>query len=157
MTNIAYTVVELRKMLSAAISFAAECHKNQFDKGGMPYILHPLKVMYYLKTEDLELMCIAVLHDVIEDCHVTSLQLRDIGMSERVISGVIAMTRSHKESDEDKFNRLAANKDAVKVKLCDLRHNMDARRLKGNEEKDSKRMDAYCKLYWKLKELECQS
>ena len=119
----------------------------------MPYLLHPLKVMHYLKTDDIELMCIAVLHDVIEDCHVTSVELRKIGMTERVISGVIAMTRRNKESEDDKFMRLSSNKDAVLVKLCDLRHNMDIRRLKNVQEKDLKRMNAYCELYAKLKEL----
>lgn len=140
-------------MITTAILFATEKHKNQFDKGGMPYLLHPLKVMHYLKTDDIELMCIAVLHDVIEDCHVTSVELRKIGMTERVISGVIAMTRRNKESEDDKFMRLSSNKDAVLVKLCDLRHNMDIRRLKNVQEKDLKRMNAYCELYAKLKEL----
>ena len=141
------------KMLSTAIAFAAEMHKNQFDKSGMPYILHTLKVMHYLKTDDIELMCIGVLHDVIEDCHVTDVNLRNLGMTERVISGVIAMTRKNKESEEAKFIRLSSNKDAVLVKLCDLRHNMDIRRLKGVQEKDLKRMNAYCELYTKLKGL----
>lgn len=109
--------------------------------------------MHYLKTDDIELMCIGVLHDVIEDCHVTDVDLRNLGMSERVISGVIAMTRKNKESEEAKFIRLSSNKDAVLVKLCDLRHNMHIRRLKGVEEKDLKRMNAYCELYTKLKEL----
>lgn len=143
----------MKAMLSTAIAFAAFQHKNQFDKGGVPYILHTLKVMHYLKTDDIELMCIAVLHDVIEDCHVTSIQLRELGMSERVIAGVIAMTKKNKESEEDKFIRLSSNKDAVLVKLCDLRHNMDIRRLKGVQEKDLKRMNAYCELYTKLNEL----
>ena len=144
--------VNKSKMLAAAIKLSASAHENQFDKGGMPYVLHPLKVMHYLKTDDIELMCIAVLHDVIEDCHVTSVELRKIGMTERVISGVIAMTRRNKESEDDKFMRLSSNKDAVLVKLCDLRHNMDIRRLKGVQEKDLKRMNAYCELYAKLKD-----
>lgn len=141
----------MKTMLANAIAFAAECHKNQFDKGGMPYILHPLKVMYYLNTDDIELMCIAVLHDVIEDCHVTHVHLQNIGMSQRVIDGVVALTKRSKEPLESIMKRIKANPDAIKVKLCDLRHNMDARRLKGIGQKDSERMDKYCKMYYELK------
>lgn len=143
----------MKTMLSNAIAFAAEKHKNQFDKGGLPYILHPLKVMHYLKTDDMELMCIAVLHDVVEDCGVTYKDLRDIGMSERVIEAVRRLT---KISGQDMFEYLDAikgNKDAIKVKLADLRHNMDVRRLKGISEKDAARMDKYCKMYYELKGL----
>ena len=32
-------------ILSAAILFAANAHKDQFDRGGNPYILHPLRVV----------------------------------------------------------------------------------------------------------------
>jgi len=153
MTFISEEKYIMKTMLATAISFAADCHKNQFDKAGMPYILHPLKVLHYLKTDDLELMCIAVLHDVIEDCHVTSVTLRKIGMSERVISGVIALTRVSKETYEDMMSRLTANQDAIQVKLCDLRHNSDIRRLKDVTDKDFERMKKYHRMHKTLEVL----
>ncbi len=52
--------------LQKAISIAVEAHKGQTDKGGSPYILHPLRVMMSLETE--EEMIVGVLHDVVEDC-----------------------------------------------------------------------------------------
>lgn len=148
----------MKNMLATAIAFAAEKHKNQFDKSGMPYITHPLKVMHYLKTDDLELMCIAVLHDVVEDSYgddheLGYLVLKDIGMSERVIDGVRGLTKVPGETREEKMARLKKTTDRIRVKLCDLRHNMDARRLKGISEKDRARMDEYCKMYYELKDL----
>lgn len=141
-------------MLAVAIKFAAECHQNQVDKGGTPYILHPLTVMSYLETDDLELMCIAVLHDVIEDCHVTGIQLRQLGMSERVVAGVVALTRKNKETHTEKMNRLTSNIDAVRVKLCDLRHNCDIRRLKTTlTEKDVARLKVYHRMQIELTEV----
>lgn len=56
------------QQLALAISLAAEGHIDQVDKGGKPYILHPIKVMHYLKTEDMELMAIGIMHDHGEDC-----------------------------------------------------------------------------------------
>lgn len=135
------------------LAIASEKHKNQFDKGGMPYILHPLKVMHYLRTDDLELMAIAVLHDVVEDCDVTYDELRDIGMSERVITGVKGMTKVPGESFNDMLYRLTCNKDVVKVKMADLRHNMDIRRLKGVSDKDTARLAKYSKIYTIMKGL----
>ena len=40
------------EMLSKAILIATNAHHGQFDRGGNPYILHPLKILHYLKTDD---------------------------------------------------------------------------------------------------------
>ena len=52
--------------LEKAIKIAVEAHTGQLDKGGNPYILHPLRVMLSLNTE--EERVVGVLHDVVEDC-----------------------------------------------------------------------------------------
>lgn len=143
----------MKSMLATAIALAAEKHKDMFDKGGMPYILHPLKVMHYLKTDDIELMCVAVLHDVVEDCDVTYKDLMNYGMSVRVVNAIACLTKVPGEDHEMYLAKIKGNDDAIRVKLCDLRHNMDARRLKGISDKDSKRMDKYCKMYYELKDL----
>jgi (p)ppGpp synthase/HD superfamily hydrolase len=125
-----------------------------FDKGGMPYILHLLKVMYYLKTEDLELQTIALGHDLIEDRkNITYAMLIEMGFSERVILGIRAMTKVPGETNDEYMERIKANPDAIRVKLCDLRHNSDIRRLKGVTAKDVARIEKYHKMYLVLKEL----
>jgi (p)ppGpp synthase/HD superfamily hydrolase len=141
----------MRTLLANAIALAAEKHKDQFDKGGMPYILHPLKVMHYLKTTDMELMAIAVLHDIVEDTDVTFESLRGLGMTERVIAGVMRLTKYPGQSHTEYVDAVKTNKDAIRVKLADLRHNTDIRRLKGVTEKDAKRLDKYVKMAHELK------
>jgi (p)ppGpp synthase/HD superfamily hydrolase len=59
--------------LNKAIIIASHAHENQWDRGGQPYILHPLRVM--LKVSQLEEKITAVLHDTVED---TDLTLDDI-------------------------------------------------------------------------------
>ena len=54
------------------------------------------------------------------------------------------------ESYDEYKVRVKANPDAIKVKLCDLRHNTDVRRLKGITEKDIARMEKYHRFYLEL-------
>ena len=135
------------EMLGKMLLIATNAHAGQYDRGGAPYILHPLKVMHYLKTDDEELQCIALGHDVIEDTDVTYKDLREAGISNRVIDGIDALTKRPGETYEEYKDRVFANRDAMKVKLCDLRHNTDIRRLKGVREKDLERMAKYQRFY----------
>ena len=140
-------------MLSKMIALAANAHACQTDKAGKAYILHPLKVMHYLKTEDEELMCIAVGHDLCEDTAVTFLDLHKALFSERVIEGIRALTKQRGESYEEYKTKVKSNKDAILVKMADLRHNSDLRRLKGVTEKDVARTARYMQFYKELEEL----
>lgn len=137
----------MKHELALAISIASHEHMGQFDKGGNPYILHPLKVMYYLKSSDMQLMAIAVLHDVVEDTHVTYEELRNLGISERVIEGVRVLTKVPGQTAYEYLSAITSNKDALLVKMADLRHNMDVRRLKGVTEKDMARLARYADMY----------
>ena len=134
-------------MLGTAIRIASQVHEKQLDKGGNPYILHPLKVMGTLHTTDSELMAIAVLHDVIEDSEWTMEMLENEGMSSRVLDALECLTHIDGESYEDYIKRIATNKDAIRVKLEDLSHNMDLKRLKGLRQKDFERMEKYTRAY----------
>lgn len=134
-------------LLGKMLLFATKAHANQFDKGGNPYILHPLKVMHYCKTDDEELMAIALGHDIVEDCKVTYEELRNEGFTERVIEGIKSLTKVPGESHKDYLDKVMKNSDAVLVKLADLRHNSDIRRLKGLTQKDFDRMKRYAEDY----------
>lgn len=142
------------ELLSIAISLAVEAHAGQFDKGGNPYILHCLKVMHYVKSEDEELLAIAVLHDSFEDNkNMTVEYFLEKGISVRVIKGIQALTKMPGESYNEYKTKVKSNSDAVKVKMADLRHNSDIRRLKGVTEKDVARIAKYMQFYSELKEL----
>lgn len=138
------------EMLGAMLVLATNAHAGQFDRGGKPYILHPLRVMSFLKEDDEELQCIALGHDVIEDTSTTWHDLEAIGMSQRVIDGIRALTKMPGQSYEDYKAAVFANVDSMKVKLCDLRHNTDIRRLKGVTEKDIERMAKYHKFFLEI-------
>ena len=137
-------------MLDKMLVIATNAHAGQFDRGGNPYILHPLRVMSYLNTDDEELMCTALGHDVIEDTKITYRDLRDAGISERVIAGIRALTKLPGQTYDEYKEGVFASVDAMRVKMADLRHNTDIRRLKGISEKDIDRMVKYQKFYLEL-------
>jgi (p)ppGpp synthase/HD superfamily hydrolase len=140
-------MIQKKEQLLLAINFAATAHAGQYDQGGMPYILHPLRVMHNLDSDDQELMAIAVLHDVVEDCPVTYDDLWMRGFTQRIVEGVRGMTKVPGESVNDNLRRMMANKDVVNVKLADLRHNMDPRRLRELTPKSTERMNKYMYMY----------
>lgn len=142
------------EMLNKMLVLATNRHAGQFDRGGNPYILHPLKVMYYLKSNDEELQCIALAHDLVEDTETTYTELREMGFTERIIQGIVTLTKVPGESYEEYKIRVKSNSDAVKVKMADLRHNTDVRRLKGVTDKDLARMEKYHRFYLELQLLD---
>lgn len=138
------------ELLGKVLVLATNAHAGQFDRGGKPYILHPLKVMHYLKTDDEELQCMALLHDVVEDTKTTWADLKEIGCTERVIAGVKALTKMPGQSYEEYKSGVFANEDAMRVKMADLRHNTDIRRLKGVTLKDLERLAKYNQFFLEL-------
>jgi (p)ppGpp synthase/HD superfamily hydrolase len=142
----------MKTLLAKAIALASEKHMGQFDKGGMPYILHPLKVMHYTKTDDLEVMMIAVMHDVVEDTDVTFNDLSEMGFTKRVVDALRLLTKYRGQTHREYVDGIKTNKDAILVKLADLRHNSDIRRLKGITEKDTARLRKYNEMYLELKD-----
>ncbi len=138
------------ELLGKVLVLATNAHAGQFDRGGNPYILHPLKVMHYLKTTDEELQCMALLHDVVEDTKTTWKDLEAIGCTERVINGVKALTKQPGQTYDEYKEVVFSNEDAMRVKLCDLRHNTDIRRLKGVTQKDIERMAKYNQFFLEI-------
>lgn len=127
--------------LEKAIETAAKAHAGQLDKGGEPYILHPLRVMLRMNN-NLERMA-AVLHDVVEDSDITLEKLSEEGFSAEVIEAVAALTKLPGETRLQAAERAARNPIARVVKLADNAENMDISRIPNPTEKDIARLHEY--------------
>ena len=127
--------------LERAIEIAARVHAGQVDKGGAPYILHPLRVM--LRVAPGAQQIVAVLHDVVEDSEVTFEDLEREGFSAEVISGLRAVTKVEGESYEDFVARAALDPVGKAVKLADLMENSDLSRIPEPSQKDMERVEKY--------------
>lgn len=128
-------------MLEKAMILAAKGHMGQLDKGGHPYILHPVRVMLQCRT--MEEKTVAMLHDLLEDTEYTEADLRKEGFSEEVIAAVVCLTKTAGEAYTDYVERICRNKLAARVKLADLMDNMDLNRLPGLTPKDFQRLEKY--------------
>ncbi|MDR3547036.1 MAG: hypothetical protein P4M11_01950 [Candidatus Pacebacteria bacterium] len=142
----------MKQMISSMLAFVVQKHDGQFDKGGKPYVLHVLAVAHKLRTDDEELFCIALGHDVFEDTDATKEDLYAIGMTPRVVEGINCLTKMPGESYKEYQAKVLSNPDAIKVKMKDLLHNSDLRRLKGISDKDLKRVQKYMVFYHLLQE-----
>jgi (p)ppGpp synthase/HD superfamily hydrolase len=145
--------------LEKAIKIAVEAHTGQVDKGGNPYILHPLRVMLSLDLEEERI--VGVLHDVVEDCEGWSWErLKDQGCSDEIIEALKSVSKTleeekqFKEMDDpdDKMDhylrfiqRAKANKIGRNVKAADIRDNLDISRIDDITERDINRLNRYKK------------
>jgi guanosine-3',5'-bis(diphosphate) 3'-pyrophosphohydrolase len=127
--------------LERAIELAARAHAGQRDKGGQPYILHPLRVMMSM-TRDAERIA-AVLHDIVEDTPITFDDLVAEGFADEVVAAIRALTKFEGETREQAARRIVRDPIARAVKLADIADNMDLSRIPVPSERDHARLREY--------------
>ena len=83
--------------LERAIALSIAAHRGQVDKGGQPYILHPLRVMLRMESDPDRI--VGVLHDVVEDNKVYPIsRLESLGYSKEILEALDCVTRRPEEN-----------------------------------------------------------
>ena len=117
------------------MNIAYDAHQGQYDKGGVPYIFHPIHLAEQMDTED---ECIvALLHDVVEDTDVTMEDLES-EFSKDVMDAIKLLTHDKNEDYMEYVKRIKTNEIARKVKMADLKHNSDKTRIGSDLVKEEK-------------------
>jgi GTP pyrophosphokinase len=123
-------------MLRRAYLLSAQMHKGQVRKSGEPYLTHPLEVANLLAEMRLDVTCVTtgLLHDVVEDTHVTLGELETQFGAEIAhlvdgltkISHIEYASREERQAETVRKMLLAMVDDirVVLVKLADRLHNM---------------------------------
>ena len=119
-----------------AYRFADQAHLGQLRNNGEPYITHPIAVALQC-TEwklDAQALMAALLHDAIEDCGVTKIELIERFGSPvaELVDGLTKLDRLHfntrEENQAESFRKmlLAMARDVrvILIKLADRSHNM---------------------------------
>lgn len=137
-------------LLEKAISLALEIHAGQTDRAGHPYILHPLTLMVQMDSDDERIT--AVLHDTIEDSNLTIDQLQQkLNLPAHIAEAIDLLSHDKNEMDYDSYiERLRPNALALKIKLADLRHNMDLTRLDQIRPENMPRLAKYHRAWQQL-------
>ncbi len=139
-----YQQIPQTQSIDDAIELAKHAHTEQFRKSGEPYIIHPVLVAAIVASisSDEAMVTAAILHDVVEDTHISLDEIRQ-RFGDDVVHLVDGMTkideiRGQKLLPSDKEGHLtksalsfrkillASTKDVrvLVVKLCDRLHNM---------------------------------
>ena len=138
-------------MLEKARKIAEKAHAGQVDKGGHPYILHPLRVMERCETEMEKIT--AMLHDVLEDSAYTLEALKKEGFAEEILEALLCLTHLGGEDYMAYIERICQNELAAKVKYADLQDNMNLSRIPNPTEKDFSRLEKYKKAKARIEEV----
>lgn len=144
-----------QKIIQKAFKYCIEKHKGQFRKTLEPYDQHPITVALKLNElhADYQTICAALLHDVIEDCHVTYEELceefgevkgtgknaeKDVTIAKLVEGCTAVGSLNPKENETSEEKEIRHNKTINKIilsieedprvaliKLMDRVHNME--------------------------------
>lgn len=129
------------ELTKKAMSLCYEAHEGQMDKGGVPYVFHPIHVAEQMKNE-LDI-CVALLHDVVED---TDYEMDDVisaGFPEEIIYALKCITKSKAQSYGEYIKTVKKSPIAVRVKMADLAHNSDLTRLSVIDDEALNRLRKY--------------
>ncbi len=131
------------KLTKTAIKICFLAHKDQLDKSGLPYVLHPLHVAESMTDECST--AAALLHDVVEDSDITLDNLSSNGIPKNVIDALRLLTHDSSIPYLEYIRALKSNDIARAVKLADLAHNIDLTRLDEITPEDIRRKEKYMK------------
>lgn len=110
-----------------ALRICFDAHKDQIDKSGLPYVFHPFHLAEQMQTE--HEVCVALLHDVMEDTSLSASDLMAAGIPEAYVKTCELLTHAPGVPYLDYVRSLSHDPVARKVKQADLRHNSDLTRL----------------------------
>ena len=133
------------ELTKKAMLIAYDAHHGQFDKGGYPYINHPIHLAEQMENE--YECCVALLHDVVEDTDVTFEDLESEFPSE-VIEALKLLTHDKDVEYMDYVKKIKTNEISTKVKLADLKPNYDRTRINRElTEKEKSKGNIYKEAY----------
>lgn len=109
-------------MLDKALRIAVKAHRGQREGNGLPYVLHPIRIMLQMRTEDERI--VALLHDVVEHTDWTFNDLRNRGFRGKIVQAVEQLTKRPGEAYDAYIGRVRPHPLARAVKIGDLRDNL---------------------------------
>ncbi|MDO4295558.1 MAG: HD domain-containing protein [bacterium] len=133
-----------------ALKLAYAAHQGQYDVSGVPYVFHPLHLAEQMTDE--QEVCVALLHDVLEDTELT-LQRLEEEFPKEITQAVELLTHKKGTDYGEYLQRLMTNPLAYRVKVADVCHNSDESRLQGCVDITEERREHFRQKYKKAREI----
>ena len=150
MKSVKKSMTNFDELREKAMQIAIKVHEGQVDKGGNDYINHPIRVSENCSLDEEKI--VALLHDTIEDGDITADYLLMQGFPREIVDAILSVSRNKYEDYFDFIQRCKVNPIGCRVKIADLKDNMDITRLNELTEKDINRLKKYHKAYKMLNE-----
>lgn len=151
-----YLTREELETVHTAYVFAKYGHRTQYrDSVKIRYFEHPKAVAWILiqelKVRDWQTICVALLHDVLEDTYLLTPRRLELNFGSVILDGVRLVTKKPKRGYITRLKK-SRNARALLVKLADRLHNL--RTLDScNEEKQKKQIRETIRVYLPLADL----
>ena len=133
---LAYNPGADRALITRAFAYAAKAHDGQVRRSGEDFVVHPFsvaKVCAELRLDEQTIVA-ALLHDIVEDTHVTGDDVREEFGEEvaRLVDGVTKLTRiqfqSREQAEAENYRKMvvamAEDPRVILIKLADRLHNL---------------------------------
>ena len=121
----------MQDLITKCLNIATRAHSGQFRRDGVTeYIVHPITVADKVAKFGYEYVCVAYLHDVLEDTDFTAKDLLAQGIPSNIVSAVQTLT---KEKDTSSWRSgyyaqylydIKNNELARRVKVADMLSNL---------------------------------
>lgn len=135
--------------INMARTIATGAHKDQTRRGGEPYITHLARIA---DRVEVRLKPIAWLHDVVEDTYIEIEDLVNTGFPKYVTDAVDLLTHRKNDTNEVYWKNILSNKDAITVKLEDIRDNLSGSPSKYSRQKYKTALELFKQYGYTLKE-----
>lgn len=140
-------------MIEIAEKIVEHAFRDKKDLAGKPYIDHLKRVRSNVAQLDNVYQSVALLHDLLEDCPEWNPEVLRCFFWNEIVEAVEVLTKDKKQDYESYIEKVGKNRFARRVKLADLKDNMDITRLTELTEKDFERLKKYQKAYHYLTSL----
>ncbi len=137
-------------LTNKAMQTAYNAHHGQYDCNGVPYIFHP----YHLaeQMDDEITVCVALLHDVVEDTEITIEQLEK-DFPKEVTEALKLLTHSDDTDYFEYVRAIKSNPIAKAVKMADLLHNSDQSRITDKNVVSDEKIEYWNNKYTKARQI----
>ena len=116
---------QINLQIDKCAKIAIDAHAGQYRRDNKtPYIEHPYAVAKRVAHLGEKYVCVALLHDVLEDTKVTAHDLLTAGVEEDIVAAVQILTKHPNRNYDEYLKIVKLNNLACHVKIADMLSNL---------------------------------